>query len=229
MLIVNVNMKFFLQPEQSPQQRMQTLSIDEILQLAEQLPGDRPALENYFSPTRKEAFIKDFLHYINSCLLDARHGEMDRDLYLLFVMTFQFVTSLLEIRAEKEFGLFYRILEKNYGVEEIDLNLHFALDGYDRGMVREEEALRAFREELDDSYGGRREVKDRVQKQLKQDAIDAIIFWQKEESLPALAEAFGRSIVIPSFFDFTDKKLVRFYRSTTEGITYRVAVPEELE
>ena len=222
-------MKLFLQTEQQPEQRMRILTIDEIMQVTAEQPGGKPALENYFSPTRKEEFIKDLLHYINTNLLDAKHGEMDSDLYLLFVLIFQFIAPMLEIGAEKEFGLFYRILEKNYQVEEIDLNLHFALEGYEKGMVKEEEALRAFREELSESYGGRREVKERVQKQLKQDAIEAIMSWQKEEDLPALAEAFGRSIVIPSFFDFTDKKLARFYRGSTEGITYRVPVPEQLE
>ncbi len=49
-----------------------------------------------------------------------------------------------------------------------------------------------------------------------------------EHSLPSLAEAFGRSIVIPSFFSFSDKKLVAFYRSATPRICYRAAIPSEL-
>ena len=50
--------------------------------------------------------------------------------------------------------------------------------------------------------------------------------WQKVKGIPELAEAFGRSIVIPSFFSFIDKKLISFYRKTTGGIAYEVAVPE---
>jgi len=208
---------------------MRILSIDEILSLGERMPGEKPSLEHYFSPTRKETFVKEYLHYLNTWLLEARHGSLDRDLYLVFVLSFQFTAPLLEIRTEKELGLFYRILEKNYQVEKVDLNLHFGLDGYDEGMVGEKEVLRVYREELDETYRGSREVKESVRKRLKKDAIDAIMRWQKEQSLPELAEAFGRSIVIPSFFSFVDKKLVVFYRSTTEGITYQVSIPEEIE
>jgi len=208
---------------------MRTLSIDEILTLGEKLPGDRPQLEHYFSPTKKEAFIKDYLHYLNSGLLDAKHGKLDMDLYLVFVLSFQFTAPLLEIPAEKELGIFYKMLRKTYEIEEIDLNLHFSKTQHKNGMVSEQEAINTFRDELEDTYNGIREVKESVQKRLKMDAIESIMQWQKEKSIPALAEAFGRSIVIPSFFSFMDKKMARFYRGTTQGITYRVAVPEELE
>ena len=56
-------MRFSLQPEQRPEPRMRSLSIDEILSLAEKDPGTRPPLENYFSPTKKETFTKDYLHF----------------------------------------------------------------------------------------------------------------------------------------------------------------------
>ena len=46
------------------------------------------------------------------------------------------------------------------------------------------------------------------------------------KEIPELAEAFGRSIVIPSFFSYSDKKLTAFYRSATEGIMYEIAVPD---
>ena len=222
-------MRFSIQPEPRPEQRMRTVSIDEILTLGEKLPGDRPQLEHYFSPTKKEAFIKDYLHYLNSGLLDAKHGKLDMDLYLVFVLSFQFTAPLLEIPAEKELGIFYKMLRKTYEIEEIDLNLHFSKTQHKNGMVSEQEAINTFRDELEDTYNGIREVKESVQKRLKMDAIESIMQWQKEKSIPALAEAFGRSIVIPSFFSFMDKKMVRFYRGTTQGITYRVAVPEELE
>jgi hypothetical protein len=222
-------MRFSLQPEPRPEQRMRTVSIDEILTLGEKLPDDRPQLEQYFSPTKKEAFIKDYLHYLNSGLLDAKHGKLDMDLYLVFVLSFQFTAPLLEIPAEKELGIFYKMLQKTYEIEEIDLNLHFSKEQHKSGMVSEQEAINTFRDELEDTYNGIREVKESVQKRLKMDAIESIMQWQKEKSIPALAKAFGRSIVIPSFFSFMDKKMVRFYRGTTQGITYRVAVPEELE
>ncbi|MCK5135541.1 MAG: hypothetical protein KAR19_07105 [Bacteroidales bacterium] len=222
-------MRFSLQPEQRPEHRMHTVSIDEILTLGERDPESRPPLENYFSPTRREAFTKDYLHYLNSGLLDAKHGKLDSDQYLVFVLSFQFTAPLLEIPAEKELGLFYRILQKTYKVDEIDLNLHFSLDQLEEEMVDESEALATFRHELEETYKGFREVKQSVQKRLKRDAIESIMLWQKDHTLPALAEAFGRSIVIPSFFSFVDKKLVSFYRGTTEGITYRVAVPEEID
>jgi hypothetical protein len=221
-------MQLSLHPEQRPEQGLRVLTIEEILSLGERIPGERPALEHYFSPSRKETFIREYLHYLNTWLLEARHGNLDSDLYLVFVLSFQFTAPLLEIRTEKELGLFCRTLEKNYGVEEVDLNLHFSLDGYEEGMLGEQEALRAYREELAETYRGSREVKEGVQKRLKKDAIDAIMRWQKEQILPVLAEAFGRSIVIPSFFSFTDKKLVNFYKRTTEGITYQVSIPEEI-
>jgi len=222
-------MRFSLHPEQRPEPRMRTVSIDEILSLGEKLPGNRPQLEQYFSPTKKEAFIKDYLHYLNTGLLDAKHGNLNIDQYLVFVLSFQFTAPLLEISAEKELGLFYKLLLKTYQIEEIDMNLYFSMDSHKSGMVSEQEAINAFREELEDTYNGIREVKESVQKRLKNDAIEAIMKWQRDQSIPALAEAFGRSVVIPSFFSFMDKKMISFYRGTTHGISYQVAVPEEIE
>jgi len=207
---------------------MRTLSLDELLSICEHDPGEKPQLEHYFSPTKKAQFIKDFLHFLNTGLLDAKHGKLDLDKYLAFILSFQFTAPLLEIPSEKELGIFYRILEKNYQVEDLDLNLHFSRESRESGMVSEQEALNAFRDELEDAYNGLREVKEGVQKKLKQDAIESIMLWQKDKSNAALAEAFGRSIVIPSFFSFTDKKTMKFYRAATHGITYRVAVPEEI-
>jgi hypothetical protein len=81
-------------------------------------------------------------------------------------------------------------------------------------------------QELENSYEGKREVRESVQKRLKQDGIEAIMKWLHAKGIPELAEAFGRSIVIPSFFSFVDKRLVEFYRKTTGDIRYEVAVPE---
>ncbi len=222
-------MRFSLQPDQRPEYRLRTVSIEEVLSLGEKLTGDRPQLEYYFSPTKKETFIKDYLHHLNSALLDARHGSLDMDQYLVFVLSFQFTAPLLEIHSQKEFGLFSRILQKTYKIEDIDLNLHFSKDQIDDGIVGEKEALKTYRDELEDSYNGMREVKESVQKRLIKDAIEAIMHWQQDKTIPSLAAAFGRSIVIPAFFSFLDKKLVRFYKDTTQGITYRVAVPDELD
>jgi len=221
-------MRFSIQPEPRPEQNLQTVTIDEVLNICEQDTGRKPPLEYYFSPTKKEAFIKEFLHYLNSGLLEAKHGSMDRVLYLAFILSFQFTAPLLEIPAEKELALFYRILQKTYDVEEIDLNLHFGMDQYEGEMAGENEALEAFRSELDDYYGDSREVKTSVQKRVRKDAIDSILAWQREQNLPVLAEAFGRSIVIPSFFLCRENRVVQFYRKTTGGITYRVAVPETI-
>jgi hypothetical protein len=207
---------------------MRTVSIDEILSACEGDPGEKPPLEHYFSPTKKEIFIKEFLHYLNTGLLDARHGNLDSNQYLVFVLSFQFTSPLLEIPSEKELGLFYRILQKTYRVENADLNLHFGTEEYEGEMVGEKEALEAFRHELSETYSGAREVKESVQRRLKTDALGAIAQWQHEQALPALAEAFGRSIIIPSFFSFTDKRLVTYYRKNTSGITYRVSIPDEL-
>jgi len=222
-------MRFSLQPEPRPEFSMRTLSLDDIIAVCEREPGSRPALEHYFSPDRKAQFIKELRHYINSLLLEARHGNMDQDQYLVLVMIFQFICPLLEVSAEKELGLFFRILKKSYGVEEIDLNLHFSLDSYEGNMLEEKEIIASFREELESSYQGRREVKESVQTRLKRDAIETIMDWQRERSLPALAGAFGRSIVIPSFFAYSDKRLIRFYRAASMGISYRLALPPELE
>lgn len=209
-----------------PGQRMHTVTIDEILSLGERLEEEHPALEQYFSPSRKKKFIKDYLHFLNSSLLDARHGKLDMELYLLLVLSFQFIIPLLEIPAEKELELFVHILQNNYELEDADINIHFTMDAVEEGMISEDEAIMAFRQELDDSYAGRREVKESVQKRLKQDGIAAIMNWQKEKGLMELAEAFGRCIVIPALFSFMDKKLLGFYRQTTTGIIYEVEVPD---
>ncbi len=222
-------MRISLQPEQRPEYSLKTVSIDEILTICSNDSLKRPHLDHYFSPTKREAFTKDYLHFLNSGLLEAKNGGLDLDQYLVFILSFQFTAPLLEIPSEKELGLFYRILEKNYKVENIDLNLHFSKEKHVTGTISEQEAINTFRDELEDSYQGFREVKESVQKRLKRDAIQAIMHWQKEKSITALAEAFGRSIVIPSFFSFVDKKTLKFYRGTTQGITYRAAVPEELE
>lgn len=221
-------MRFSIQPEPRPEQQLQTVTIDEVLNVCEHDTGKKPPLEHYFSPTKKEAFIKDFLHYLNSGLLDAKHGNLDRDQYLAFILSFQFTAPLLEIPSEKELVLFYRLLQKTYRVDEIDLNLHFGMEQYEGDMAGEKEALEAFRNELNEFYGESREVKESVQKRVRRDAIDSILAWQREQNLPVLAEAFGRSIVIPSFFLCKEKRVVRFYRKTTEGITYRVAVPDTI-
>lgn len=221
-------MRFSIQPEQRQTQVLRTVSLEEIVAGISRDREQRPPLEHYFSPPRKDAFIKDFLHYLNTELLEAKHGKMDLDLYLVFILTFQFVAPLLDISVKKEMSLFLRMLKKNYLISEPDLNLHFGLDTDEEHMLGEKEVLEAFRQELDETYAASREVKEAVQKRLKMDGIDAIMQWQREQTLQHLAEAFGRTIVIPSFFSFTDKKMIRFYRENTGGITYQVAVPESL-
>jgi len=218
-------MALSLIPRQRPEQGMHTLTINEILSLGLKSGKDQPPLEHYFSPGKKEQFIKDYLHYLNSSLLEAKHGNLDLDMYLSLVLTFQFTTPLLGILAEKELVLFYRILQENYDENEPDINLHFTTGDLKEGMAGEEEALEAFRHELENSYTGRREVKESVHGRLRQDGVASIMKWQKEKNLPALAEAFGRSIVIPSFFAFPDKRLVHFYQASTSGIRYEAAIP----
>jgi len=219
-------MAMSLVPQMLPEQRMLTVTIEEILTLGEQVESIQPPLEHYFSPTRKEMFIKDYLHYLNTSLLEAKHGRLDIDLYLVFVLSFQFTSPLLEIPVKKELDQFYHILEHHYDVKKLDINLHFTIDEPEEGMVSEEDALLSFRQELDNSYEGKREVRESVQKRLKQDGIETIMKWLHAKGIPELAEAFGRCIVIPSFFSFVDKKLVEFYRKTTGDIRYEVAVPE---
>ena len=90
MELTGLQMRFSIQPEPRPEQNMRTVTIDEIVSACEYDPGSKPTLEYYFSPTKKESFIKGFLHYINTGLLEAKHGNL-----------------------EKELGLFYRILQKN--------------------------------------------------------------------------------------------------------------------
>ena len=221
-------MRFSIQPEPRQEQHMRTLTIDEIVSVFERDQAGKPILEHYFSPTREQAFIKEFLHYLNSGLLEAKHGNLDQEQYLAFVLSFQFTAPLLHIQAEKELGLFYRILQKTYRIEEPDLNLHFSMEDYEGPWVGEHMAMDALKRDLEEFYGDSLEVKQRVKHRLKKDAIAAIMKWQKEENIPALAEAFGRSIVIPSFFSYKDNKLVHFYRKNTEGISYRVAVPGTL-
>jgi|GEM_PF-1121667 len=311
-------MDLSLRPQQRPEHRLHTVTIEEIVSLGNRWDETRPPLENYFSPSRREQFEKEYIHYLNTLLLEVKHGNLDLDLYLVFVLTFQFIAPLLGIPAERELGQFWKILEQKYDMEELDINLHFSTDQYvappgtlsspreedsftddevaiaeyehagyedevegelsgfadkngrtaveeneaaeedetagkDDGTpdrengtpnredrhapeegfgggssktIGEKEALSAFRQELDATWKGSREVKSSVQKRLKQDGIRSIMKWQQEKDFPELAEAFGRCVVIPSFFSFRDRKLLDFYRRTTEGITYEVAVPE---
>lgn len=266
-------MDLSLRPQQLPEQRMHTVTIEEIVLLGDHRSDQRPPLEQYFSPGRREQFEKEYIHYLNTLLLEMKHGNLDLDLYLVFVFTFQFIAPLLGIPVERELRQFYKVLEERYDVEELDFNLHFSTDQYEapsgilsspvapdqeadeedtgaysgddqeagqvdssgeqpdggqeKEMINEADALSAFQQELDATWKGRREVKESVRKRLKQDGIRSIMKWQQEKNFPELAEAFGRSVVIPSFFSFRDKKLLEFYRSTTEGITYEVAVPGE--
>ena len=105
-------MRFSLQAEPRPEHRLRTVSIDEIVSLFSQEEKHSPLLEHYFSPTKKETFIKDFLHYLNTGLLEAKHGELNSDKYLVFILSFQFTAPLLEISAEKELGLFIKFFKK---------------------------------------------------------------------------------------------------------------------
>ena len=86
-------MSLTMMPGQRPEQRMQTFTIDEIILLGDRIRKDQPPLENYFSPTRKEQFIKDYIHYLNSELLESKHGYLDKDLFLMFVLS-RFITRL---------------------------------------------------------------------------------------------------------------------------------------
>lgn len=273
-------MDLSIRPHQRPEQRMHTVTIEEIIMLGEQADDHRPPLEHYFSPSKREQFEKDYIHYLNTLLLEIKQGHLDLERYLVFVLTFQFIAPLLGIPVERELRQFYKLLEEKYDVEELDINLHFSTDEYvappetlvhntdeddihedasnfddkdedagggnangggagdeeipgapadidtSRKMIGEDEALDTFEQELSATFEGRREVKESVRKRLKQDGIRAIMKWQQEKDFPELAEAFGRSVVIPSFFSFRDKKLIEFYRSTTEGIAYEVAIPE---
>ena len=237
-------MSLSLRPEQRPEMRMHTVSIEEILKLAENYSEGHPPLENYFSPTRKEVFEKDYTHYINTLLLEVKHRNLDLELFLVFVLSFQFIAPLLGIPLQNELRLFYQALEQRYDMDEIDLNLHFTRDDFEETterieynpeekekvetikILKEEEVIDVFTQELDETYNGRREVKERVQKRLKADGIQSIMKWQQKKADPELAEAFGRAIVIPAFFSFKDKKLTDFYKRTTSGIKYELAVPD---
>lgn len=228
-------MSLSLVPQQRPEMRIHTVTIEEVLSMNLRFDAKEPLLEHYFSPARKEQFIKDYIHYLNSLLLEVRQGYLDKDRYLMFVLSFQFVAPLLEIPTEKELGIFYRVLEKKFDVDDLNLNIHFVTGGefddekdMDKAgrVIREEEALRAFRNELDTNYNGRREVKESVQRRLKEDGLRAICKWQQTIGIPELAKAFGLCIVIPALFSHTDKRLIGFYRTTTEGISYEVMVPD---
>ena len=50
----------------------------------------------------------------------------------------------------------------------------------------------------------------------KNDAISSIMEWQREQSISSLAEAFGRSIVIPSFFSYADRRLIQLLEFLTK-------------
>ena len=118
---------------------MRTVAIEDIICVFDKDRGRKPTLEHYFSPSKKAHFIKEFLHYLNTSLLEARHGELHREQYLALILSFQLSAPLLEIPAEKELGLFYRILQKTCKVEEIDLNLHFSMAEYEGALVGEQE------------------------------------------------------------------------------------------
>ena len=212
--------------EPRPSFRMETLLLEEIMECLNYREDEKPPLENYFSPGKREQFEKDYRHYLNTCILDARHGMLDQDLYLVMVLSFQFIAPLLEIPVKKELELFLFILTERYDQELPVIIITFTPDAYQEGMMGEEEALKKFVDELNSSYDMRRAVKDSVQKRLKNDGIQAIMNWQHSKRLRDLAAAFGRSIIIPAFFEFTDKKLLGFYRNATSGIKYELALPD---
>lgn len=214
--------------EMLPEQRLQMVSIDDIISFGRRASPKHPSLDNYFSPTKKERFEHNYKHFLNSELLEAKHGNMDKNQYVMFVLSFQFTAPLLGIQTAKEFGKFYDTLQQTYAITEPDLSLLFSTDEQYEDRVSQEEVLAAYQDELDTSYTGVREVKSGVQKRLKKDGMNAIFDWQRDKETASLAVAFGRSIVIPSFFDYVDKRLVSFYERVTDGITYQVGIPEEL-
>ena len=75
-------MRFSIQPEPRPELRIRTVSIDEVLSLGEKIEGERPQLEHYFSPTKRDAFIKEFLHFLNSGLKGIKICDIRRRLNL---------------------------------------------------------------------------------------------------------------------------------------------------
>ena len=129
-------MAMSLVPQMIPEQRMRTVTIEEILALGEQIESIQPPLEHYFSPTRREMFIKDYRHYLNTSLLEAKHGHLDLDLYLVFVLSFQFTSPLLEIPVNKELDHFFHILEHHYNVNELTSTFILPLMNLKRGWCR---------------------------------------------------------------------------------------------
>jgi len=229
-----------IRPAQRPEQRFHVVTIDEIFSLAEKYGNGHPALEYYFSPTKKVQFERDYVHYLNTLMLEVKHGNLDQDLYLVFVLSFQFICPLLGLEVQKERDRFLNLLEQRYGVENPELDLQFGAgdqieeeasdEENESGSLRisEDEALRIYTDELDSSYNGRREFRESIQQRVKMDGIKAVMHWQQHKDFPELAEAFGRAIVIPSFFSMRDKKLAGFYRNNTPGIKYEVEIPEEI-
>ncbi len=228
-------MNYSLSPGMRPQQHMHTVTLEQIQQLGEELNGDHPGLEQYFSPSRKDKFVKDYLHFLNTNLLQLKQRDLTLERYLVFVFSFQFIAPLLEIPAEKELRFFYQILEQRYEVEDLDINVHFVSITEDTEdaekdkedvYVKEEKALASFLDEISNSFSGKRDIKEKTRFRVKRDGIISIMKWQHTKGFPELAEAFGRSVVIPAFFDYSDKKLVDFYRRNTRELEYEVALPD---
>ena len=51
-------MRFSIQPEPRQEQNMRTVTIEEILSACTYDPRAKPTLEYYFSPTKKDHFVK---------------------------------------------------------------------------------------------------------------------------------------------------------------------------
>lgn len=204
------------------------LRIEDIISIADRFATEHPPLADYFSPTRTQRFMEDYREFLRTMTYRTRQAELGEEGYVAMALSLQFTAPLLGIEASGELRGFCEALSKTYGIREPDLSLRFLGDEPEEGAWDEFSALHAYASQLQDAYKAKRSASHAAQAKVKRDGIEAVMTYQRERTLGALAEAFGRSVVVPAFFEYKDKRLVGFYRSVTEGVRYSLCVPEGL-
>lgn len=241
-------------PSQRPEQRLEQrkLPIDVIVNLWN---SDNTlhqqvvrSLEDYFSPEKAHKLNSAFANYLKGEIHNARRGFLNSNHYVSLVLSFQFTAPLLnlidyknengEITAARD--EFYTILKRKYDIIGQPYMMFKRDNTFDsEKIIDESEAMKIYGSDLNENFNGKRDVKDSVHMRLKKDGIDSVKLWLHERKkcisdftwggALALSEAFGRSIVIPSFFLYKDAKLFDFYKKSADGITYYIAIPESIE
>jgi len=219
-------------------------TIDEIITLLDEpskyTPLLRKGLEDYFSPAKSGSIEKEFEKYLKHEMYMMKNNDFSRDNYIALTLSFQFTSPLLGLMKQDETGIyvqykkFQKLLKEKYDLSDPRMKFDIRED-VPESFLDEHDALDAYSDDLEENFGKDRNIKESVQDRLRQDGNNAVKLWQNkcksqdEASLAALSEAFGRCVVIPTFFSYKDKKLLNFYHESTKNIKYYIEIPEQFK